>query len=86
MKTGLLLPHPTIEQRVEVCRSHFVKSMAWKNEIVGILEMRRHYTNYFKGLDHFKDYRTRLVTLENIDEIHGVLDEVLDRYSEVPTP
>ena len=85
-KTGEKLSLPTIEQRVDVCRTHFNKSLEWKGPRVGIFEMRRHYSNYFKGLDHFKDYRTRLVTLENIDEIHGVLDEVLDRYSEVPTP
>ncbi len=85
-KTGEKLTLPTIEQRVDVCRTHFNKSLEWKGPRVGIFEMRRHYSNYFKGLDHFKDYRTRLVTLENIDEIHGVLDEVLDRYSEVPTP
>ena len=84
-KTGEKLSLPTIEQRVDVCRTHFNKSLEWKGPRVGIFEMRRHYSNYFKGLDHFKDYRTRLVTLENIDEIHGVLDEVLDRYSEVPT-
>ncbi|MBK7851511.1 MAG: tRNA dihydrouridine synthase DusB [Bacteroidetes bacterium] len=84
-KTGEKLSLPTIEQRVDVCRTHFNKSLEWKGPRVGIFEMRRHYSNYFKGLDHFKDYRTRLVTLENIDEIHGVLDEVLDRYIEVPT-
>ena len=84
-KTGEKLSLPTIEQRVDVCRTHFNKSLEWKGPRVGIFEMRRHYSNYFKGLDHFKDYRTRLVTLENIDEIHGVLDEVLDRYSEVHT-
>lgn len=84
-KTGEKLSLPGIEQRVDVCRTHFNKSLEWKGPRVGIFEMRRHYSNYFKGLDHFKDYRTRLVTLENIDEIHGVLDEVLDRYSEVPT-
>lgn len=84
-KTGEKLSLPTIDQRVDVCRTHFNKSLEWKGPRVGIFEMRRHYSNYFKGLDHFKDYRTRLVTLENIDEIHGVLDEVLDRYSEVPT-
>ncbi|MBK6446282.1 MAG: tRNA dihydrouridine synthase DusB [Bacteroidetes bacterium] len=82
LQTGNKLSLPSIEQRVEVCRTHFSKSLEWKGPRVGIYEMRRHYSNYFKGLDHFKDYRTRLVTLENIEEIHSVLDEVLDRYSE----
>ena len=82
LQTGNRLSLPSIEQRVDVCRTHFSKSLEWKGPRVGIFEMRRHYSNYFKGLDHFKDYRTRLVTLENIEEIHGVLDEILDRYSE----
>src|SRR5437868_6206455 len=47
---------PTIEDRVNVCRVHLTKSIEWKGKVVGIFEMRRHYTNYFKGLDHFKDY------------------------------
>src|SRR5690242_1855203 len=52
-----------ISERVSVCRIHLRKSIEWKGEILGILEMRRHYANYFKGMDHFKDYRIRLVTL-----------------------
>lgn len=75
-------PHapPTIAERVDMCRVHLQKSIEWKLGRLGIFEMRRHYSNYFKGLDHFKDYRTRLVTSEDIDELHAILDEVLDRY------
>ncbi len=82
LNTGEKISAPTIEQRVDVCRIHFSKSIEWKGPRVGIYEMRRHYSNYFKGLDHFKDFRTRLVTSENIDEIHCILNEVLERYSE----
>jgi tRNA-dihydrouridine synthase len=78
--TGTQLAPPTITERVDMCRAHFIKSMEWKLGRLGIFEMRRHYSNYFKGLDHFKDYRTRLVTSESADEIHGILDEVKDRY------
>jgi nifR3 family TIM-barrel protein len=81
LDTGTLLSPPSIEDRVRVCRQHLGKSIEWKNERVGIFEMRRHYSNYFKGLDHFKDYRMRLVTTEAVDEIHSILNEVLDRYS-----
>ena len=80
-KTGEILPPPTIEQRVDVCRTHLSKSIEWKGERTGIFEMRRHYSNYFKGLDHFKDFRMRLVTTENLDEIHAILDEVFGKYS-----
>lgn len=80
LATGEHLPNPTIEQRVEVCRSHFDKSIEWKTGKGGILEMRRHYANYFRGLDHFKDFRMRLVTSESIDEIHDLLDEIAGHY------
>ena len=79
-KTGEKLSLPTIEQRVDVCRTHFNKSLEWKGPRVGIFEMRRHYSNYFKGLDHFKDYRMRMVTLPTEDDVLAVLAEVLDRY------
>ncbi len=81
IKTGDVLPPPTINQRVEVCKSHLDKSIAWKGAIVGILEMRRHYSNYFKGLDHFKEYRMKLVVSSSYDEIIATLDEVQGRYA-----
>ncbi len=53
LKTGEPLPPPGIEQRVEVCKTHLDKSIAWKGAVVGILEMRRHYSNYFKRIGSF---------------------------------
>ena len=81
-KTGELLPIPDIHQRVEVCKAHLIKSVEWKGPIVGILEMRRHYSNYFKGLDHFKDYRLRLVTSPDLASILSIIDEVHHHYSD----
>lgn len=81
LKTGTHLSPPTIEDRVNVCRMHLSKSVEWKGNVVGIFEMRRHYTNYFKGLDHFKDYRMRLVTADSADSVNSILEEVLERYS-----
>lgn len=80
LDTGETLPPPEITERVENCRTHLNKSLEWKGPRLGIFEMRRHYSNYFKGLDHFKDYRTRLVTTESIEELHDILDEVAERY------
>lgn len=80
LTTGKKLDPPTITERVDMCRAHFIKSIEWKLGRLGIFEMRRHYSNYFKGLDHFKDYRARLVTSESVEEIHHILDEVKDRY------
>lgn len=79
--TGTHLPLPTIEQRVAVCEKHFLKSMQWKNEKLGILEMRRHYANYFKGLPDFKPYRMRLVESESVNEILEILYEIRENYS-----
>ena len=78
METGLLLPPPTLQERMEVCKMHFTKSLEWKGERLGIFEMRRHYTNYFRGLPHFKPYRMRLVQTESPDEVYNILDEIVD--------
>jgi tRNA-dihydrouridine synthase B len=79
-RTGTHLPPPTIEDRVEVCRKHLRRSVEWKNPIVGINEMRRHYANYLKGLPNIKEFRNRLVTLNAIEEIEEVFGEILVRY------
>jgi tRNA-dihydrouridine synthase B len=79
-KTGEKLPPPTISERVEVCRTHLMKSIEWKGEKLGIFEMRRHYTNYFKGLENSKEYRMKLVTLDRVEDLHAVLDEIKDIY------
>jgi nifR3 family TIM-barrel protein len=82
-KTGTELPPPTIADRVAVCRKHLSRSVEWKGEIVGIMEMRRHYAQYFKNLPHFKDYRMQLVTLDDYESVNAVLEEVCEKYSEI---
>ncbi len=79
--TGEKLPPPTIQQRTDVIRKHLRKSIEWKGETVGILEMRRHYTNYLKGLPHIKDYRLKLVSLQTADAIEEVLQEISRQYN-----
>ena len=80
-ETGEHLPKPTIEDRVEAARNHLQWAMDWKGEKLGILETRRHYTNYFKGLPNFKEFRSRMVSSENPEFIFATFDEVLERYS-----
>ncbi len=75
-KTQELLPPPTIAERVEACKSHFEFSLRWKGDKLGILEMRRHYTNYFKGIPNFKPFRMELVTSMDIDFIRKKLDDI----------
>ena len=74
--TGTHLPSPTISERVEAARRHLEMSIAWKGEVLGVLETRRHYTNYFKGISHFKEYRTKLVSSYDLDEISGILNYI----------
>lgn len=78
--TGEILPSPTLEERVEVARKHLRKSIEWKGPIAGINEMRRHYTNYLKGLPNIKEYRNKLVTYKTGEEVESVLDEVKKNY------
>ena len=80
-KTGEHLPSPTVEDRVQVARKHLHFSVDWKGPVVGINEMRRHYANYLKGLPNIKEYRTKLVTLTQVEEIDEVLDQVTSAYS-----
>lgn len=80
VQTGEHLPPPTIEQRVDVIRKHLHGSVQWKGEVLGILEMRRHYTNYLKGLPNIRDYRLKLVTLKTLEEIEPVLQEIISVY------
>jgi nifR3 family TIM-barrel protein len=82
MKTGEHLPKPGIQERVEATRQHLMSSVKWKGETLGILEMKRHYTNYFKSVDHFKDYRMKLVTSFDLNEILATLDEISEHYAD----
>ena len=79
-KTQELLPPPTIAERVEACKSHFEFSLRWKGDKLGILEMRRHYTNYFKGIPHFKEYRMKMVTSDDSKDVFAAFDEVLEAF------
>ncbi len=80
LKTGEHLPPPSIQDRVNVCRTHLLKSIEWKGNVLGILEMRRHYANYFKAIDHFKEYRMQLVTLNSYEEIESILEQIIENY------
>ncbi len=76
INTGEHMAKPTIQDRVEAARRHLEMSIKWKGEGLGIAEMKRHYTNYFKGIAHFKDYRMKLVTTFNLEEILKTLNEI----------
>jgi nifR3 family TIM-barrel protein len=80
-ETGELLDSPDIHERVNAARSHLMNSIKWKGEKLGILEMRRHYTNYFKGLANIKEFRSQLVTESNPENLYNILAQIEADYT-----
>ena len=80
--TGEHLSPPTMAERVEAARKHLQMAIDWKGERLGIVETRRHYTNYFKGIPHFKAYRLKMVTTDDANGVFAVFDEVLDTFGD----
>ncbi len=78
-KTGKILPPPTLEERVEVIKKHLEFSILWKGEKLGILEARRHYSGYLKGLKNIKPFRKKLVEVDNMQNIYQILDDLVNQ-------
>ena len=78
--TGKLLPSPDIGEKVRVVKQHLRQSLAWKGEKLGVLEMRRHYANYFRGLRDIRFFRSRLVTENKPEQLFLILDELETHY------
>ena len=85
LTTGEVLPQPTVVERVEIAKRHLRKSVEIKGEYVGVLEMRRHLSNYFKGLPDFKQTRLQLVTLTDIPALMATLDSIAERWGDFDT-
>jgi len=83
LKTNTYLKKPTIVERVYVCKRHLEHSIKWKGEVLGIAEMKRHYTNYFKGIPNFKKYRIKLVTSYNLNEIIETLNDIEIKFKKL---
>jgi len=81
MKTGEELPEITLKERVEIARKHFEMSLEWKGDHEGVVEMRRHYSNYFKGIRDFKSTRIKLVTSFDKEEVFEILKHIEDNFS-----
>ncbi len=82
LKEGTTPPPPTIKERVRVCLKHFDFSIEWKGEKLGVLEMRRHYSQYFRGIPHFKPVRTELVELVDPNAIREKLQMISETFTE----
>lgn len=83
-KTGEHLEPPTVDERYQTCLDHLDFSLRWKGPKLGVVEMRRHYANYFKGFHGFKDYRMKLVTEDDPNIIMEVLNDVKHHYNNYP--
>ncbi len=81
-KTGEHLEKPSVVNRVEAVRNHLTWAMEWKGERLGIVETRPHYSNYFKGIQSFKEHRQKLVTLSTPEELFAALNEIEDAYAD----
>lgn len=81
LRSGVRPAAPNMAERVRVARKHLDFSIRWKGDRLGIFEMRRHYTNYFKGIPDFKPFRTRLVEADSQEEVLNILEEVLTTYA-----
>lgn len=82
VKTGEHLAPPTIVDRVDAARQHLKMSLEWKGERLGIVEMRRHYANYFKGIPHFKEHRMDLVTQMDPALVFAKLDSITEAFKD----
>ena len=82
LKTGKKLLNPTMSERIEAARRHLQMAIDWKGEKLGVFETRRHYTNYFKGIPHFKEYRMKMVTSDDSIDVFNVIDEVALKFKD----
>lgn len=83
LNTGEHLDKPSLMDRLNACRRHLEMAIEWKGPKLGVFETRRHYTNYFKGIPHFKEYRTRLVTTDESELIFEILNEIEEQFMSV---
>ena len=79
-KTGEHLKEITIKERAQAARRHLQMAIDWKGEKLGVFETRRHYTNYFKGIPHFKEYRMKMVTSDDAKDVFTAFDEVEAKF------
>ena len=81
-ETGEHKPTASIKERAAIAKRHLEMSVSWKGERLGVYETRRHYSNYFKGIENFKPFRQKLVTTETSKEVYEVLDSIAEQFAE----
>ncbi len=82
LRSGTIPDPPTMEERVMAARRHLQMAIDWKGERLGVVETRRHYTNYFKGIPDFKPYRMKMVTSDDSPDVFEAFDEILEKFAD----
>lgn len=82
LRTGEKLSPPGMAERVEAARRHLQMAIEWKGEKLGVFETRRHYTNYFRGIPYFKEFRLKMVTSDDAADVFATFDEVLEKFGD----
>ena len=82
LRTGEHMDPPGMQQRVDAARRHLQMAIDWKGEKLGVFETRRHYTNYFKGIPHFKEHRMKMVTSDDAVDVFAAFDQVLEQFGD----
>jgi tRNA-dihydrouridine synthase B len=83
LDTGELLPEPTVNEKVDIALFHLAKSIEHKPGQRAIFEMRRHLSNYFKGLPHFREIRLKLLTITDVDEIRSLMEVIREKWGDM---
>lgn len=81
--TGEILPKPTVADRLRAVKQHAEWSVEWKGERTGLLEMRQHYSNYFRGIPHFKDFKRKFLEVTTLQELESLIEETKQFYEEL---
>lgn len=82
IETGTHKAPPTMQERIAAARRHLQMSIDWKGEVLGVFETRRHYTNYFRGIPHFKEYRMKLVTSDQSEDVFAAMDLIEKEFGD----
>lgn len=82
IRTGEHLSPPSMNERIQAARRHLEMAIAWKGEKLGVFETRRHYTNYFRGIPHFKEYRMKMVTSDDATDVFAAFSEVEEKFAD----
>ena len=81
LKTGEKLPTPTLGDKITDLREHLDKEIELRGEKVGIKFMRKFYPFYINGIQNAAKYRSKLVLIEDYNEIINALNYIVNTYS-----